>query len=52
LKCGKWAAYCFSKEFSENTRNVSTNRKRGAALSCLRKSLAISKGFGVQDIKT
>jgi hypothetical protein len=46
------AACCSSKEFCSNLRNVSTNRKRAIALSCLQKSLVNSKAFGVKWLRT
>jgi hypothetical protein len=46
------AACRFSKEFCANPRNISTNRMRGIALSCLQKSFVNSKAFGVKWLKT
>jgi hypothetical protein len=39
------AACRSSKEFHENFRNLSTNRKRGIALCCLQKSFFKFKSF-------
>jgi hypothetical protein len=44
------AAYHSSKELCANSRNVSINRKRATALSCLQKSLVNSKAFGVKRL--
>jgi hypothetical protein len=41
-----------SKEFCANPKNVSTNRKRAIALSCLQKSFVNSKAFGVKGTGT
>jgi hypothetical protein len=46
------AAFHSSKEFCANLRNVSTNRKRAIALSCLQKSFVNSKAFGVRPLRT
>jgi hypothetical protein len=46
------AACRSSKEFCAYPRNVSTNRNRAIALSCLHKSFVNSKAFGVKRLKT
>jgi hypothetical protein len=45
------AACRSSKELCANPRNVSTNRKRAIALSCLQKSFVNSKAFGVKRLR-
>jgi hypothetical protein len=46
------AARRSSKELCANPINISTNRKREIALSCLQKSFVISKAFGVNRLRT
>jgi hypothetical protein len=46
------AACRSSKQFNENVRNLSANRKRGIALCCLQKSFVNSKAFSVKRLRT
>jgi hypothetical protein len=46
------AACSSSKELGANPRNVSTNRKKAIAFSCLQKSFVNSKAFGGKQLRT
>jgi FAD synthase len=46
------AASRFSRVFEQYERNVSTNRNRKTALSCLQTRVAHLKGLGVHQLRT